>query len=165
MPRYIDADKAKEKFIPINPICRSVRQTIDEIPTEYVVPRSEVERLITLNSQLEAKLFEERKAKVDWISVEERLPEKSGEYLTWHNGYFGVIEYNADLHGWNIMHHADRSTEIKSVTHWMPLPEPPEKREPDCRDCRYFVGCECFSGTPCCDLSKAENRKDDEKDG
>ena len=30
-----------------------------------VVPKSEVERLITLNSQLEAKVFDERKAKAD----------------------------------------------------------------------------------------------------
>lgn len=64
--------------------------------------------------------------KIDWISVDDGLPEKSGEYLTWHNGYFGLINYNAELHGWNIMHHDDRSTEIKSVTHWMPLPEAPK---------------------------------------
>jgi hypothetical protein len=32
-------------------------------------------------------------------------------------------------------------------------------REPDCRDCKYFVGCECFSGTPCCDLTLPENRR------
>lgn len=31
---------------------------------------------------------------------------------------------------------------------------PTEKpREPDCRDCKYFVGCECFSGIPCTDLT------------
>lgn len=28
----------------------------------------------------------------------------------------------------------------------------------DCRDCKYFVGCECF-GEPCCDLSLPENRR------
>jgi hypothetical protein len=61
-----------------------------------------------------------------WISVDDGLPEKSGEYLTWHNGYFGLLNYSAELNGWNIMHHDDRSTEIKSVTHWMPLPDAPK---------------------------------------
>lgn len=27
--------------------------------------------------------------------------------------------------------------------------EPQEKPLKDCRDCRYFVGCECFSGKMC----------------
>jgi hypothetical protein len=37
MSRYIDADKAKEKFSDALPIGRSIRQTIDEIPIEDVV--------------------------------------------------------------------------------------------------------------------------------
>jgi hypothetical protein len=65
----------------------------------------------------------------EWISVEDRLPEDTGTYLTWHNaGYYGQHEYNAKLHGWNVISHDDRSTEIKTVTHWMPLPEPPKMK-------------------------------------
>ena len=59
-----------------------------------------------------------------WISVTERLPEVSGEYLTWHEtGYYGVLSFNAELQGWNVLANKDRSTEIRTVTHWMPLPE------------------------------------------
>lgn len=64
-----------------------------------------------------------------WISVEDRLPEDTGTYLTWHRaGYYGQHEYNAKLHGWNVIWYGDRSTEIKTVTHWMPLPEPPKMK-------------------------------------
>ena len=149
MARYIDADA----------LYRDTERRIKEANSHRMAVVDD-EFLDLINDAF----TEDVAPKIEWISVDDKLPEKSGEYLTWHNGSFHLIEYNADLHGWNISHHADRSTEIKSVTHWTPLPEPPEKREPDCRDCRYFVGCECFSGTPCCDLSKAENRKD-EKDG
>lgn len=30
-------------------------------------------------------------------------------------------------------------------------------KEKDCRDCRYFVGCECFSGMPCDQFEKTED--------
>ena len=62
----------------------------------------------------------------EWISVEERLPDKSGQYLTWHGVYYGLHEYSVEKQGWNITYCEDRSTEIKTVTHWMPLPDPQE---------------------------------------
>lgn len=62
----------------------------------------------------------------DWISVDERLPDKSGQYLTWHGFYCGLHDYSVEKQGWNITYCEDRSTEIKTVTHWMPFPEPPK---------------------------------------
>lgn len=65
-----------------------------------------------------------------WISVRERLPEESGEYLTWHrNKYYGFLEYNAELQGWNVTDVGDRTTEITSVTHWMPIPKGATEQE------------------------------------
>jgi hypothetical protein len=29
-------------------------------------------------------------------------------------------------------------------------------RKKDCRDCKYFVGCECFSGMTCRDFTEVE---------
>jgi hypothetical protein len=64
-----------------------------------------------------------------WISVDERLPEESGTYITYHDhGNCGVIYYNASIHLWNVYYHEDKQNAIRSVTHWMPLPEPPDMK-------------------------------------
>ena len=66
-----------------------------------------------------------------WISVEERLPEQNGIYLA-HvvhryckiDSYWRVcIEYFGIEGTW------DSLADIYEVTHWMPLPEPPEVSE------------------------------------
>jgi len=51
-----------------------------------------------------------------WISVEEQLPETRDPVLTlWVSGMQSVKQYD-EQHGWNTG---------AQVTHWMPLPEPP----------------------------------------
>lgn len=64
-----------------------------------------------------------------WIAVEERLPEQDQAVLVWdidssHSDFVDIGYYDpesAPETGW-------RSDEYmnKSVTHWMPLPLPPE---------------------------------------
>jgi len=59
-----------------------------------------------------------------WISVEERLPEKSGHYLAVINGETGEASYfGHESHSW-----LDPVEELEDwtrfVSHWMPLPEP-----------------------------------------
>lgn len=55
-----------------------------------------------------------------WVSVEERLPENDGRYLVCNQPYKAqwvmIQEYWRDS-GWS----------GSSVTHWMPLPEPPKE--------------------------------------
>lgn len=72
-----------------------------------------------------------------WVSVKDRLPEKDGEYLvyidwrycqlasfttnkpkefTFINAGYGWYDYDSDYGFY----------EVRRVTHWMPLPEPPE---------------------------------------
>jgi hypothetical protein len=67
--------------------------------------------------------------KQEWISVEERLPEEDGEYLTWNGLIYYLITFNASLRLWNVGESGDISTAIRDVTHWMPLPEPPKGGE------------------------------------
>lgn len=61
-----------------------------------------------------------------WIDVNDRLPDKSGYYLVVTTGFYKsdrahIEKYsiNENLHWYG----------LRDVTHWMPLPEPPEKSE------------------------------------
>ena len=61
-----------------------------------------------------------------WISVKERLPEDIRDVLVFHKlsrcGYCDRAWYDSDAKKW----HSALSMNMK-VTHWMPLPEPPEE--------------------------------------
>ena len=68
--------------------------------------------------------------KQEWISVEERLPEENGQYLTCvcvsHPAFenlttIDVVSYGKS-HGFYLYN------ETENVTHWMPLPEPPKMK-------------------------------------
>lgn len=55
-----------------------------------------------------------------WISVKDRLPEKMpDEYLVVNNGAVGLAIYHDGL--WI------SPSRSANITHWMPLPEPPEE--------------------------------------
>lgn len=57
----------------------------------------------------------------EWISVEERLPERNGRYLTHcniENQSLVCVLYYCKIGGFN----------EGTVTHWMPLPEPPKMK-------------------------------------
>jgi hypothetical protein len=75
-----------------------------------------MEALDTENKQLRAEV-ERLKEAQRWISVQEQLPETRDPVLTlWVSGMQSVKQYD-EQHGWNTG---------AQVTHWMPLPEPPE---------------------------------------
>lgn len=55
----------------------------------------------------------------EWISVDDKLPDASGNYLTF-NGYdMKVNQWNKN--GWLLIY------EGMMITHWMRLPERPKK--------------------------------------
>lgn len=76
-----------------------------------------------------------------WISVQDRLPEKDGEYLVFirspYAGYSKIAGFSTDKtathtfldagYGWSNYDSDYGYYECKDVTHWMPLPEPPEE--------------------------------------
>jgi hypothetical protein len=63
---------------------------------------------------------------IEWISVEDRMPEEGVH--NWVLGYtpyaFYVCAYVKIKGSWH-----DREFQLINITHWMPLPEPPEKEE------------------------------------
>ena len=84
----------------------------------------EIEKLKTKNDDLTVELAELRE-RTRWIPVSERLPKRDGFYLVLENvnqvaGYYHWCKQ----FGWNT---DGGRINIQSVTHWMPLPEPPEE--------------------------------------
>ena len=79
----------------------------------------------------------------EWISVDDRLPEKDGAYLVTTNSFgdrqsvklrwFAKDGENVDAYDlagqkdvWYLYDIECGYVSIKTVTHWMPLPEPPK---------------------------------------
>ena len=58
-----------------------------------------------------------------WIPVSERLPNDGEFVLTYKNGQFEVQEYEKRRNGWIS---GGWFWSLCTVTHWMPMPEPPE---------------------------------------
>ena len=63
---------------------------------------------------------------MEWISVKDRLPEKSGDYLAFtEKGIFIVLSYSEMHRAFNAYDWCENITPIR-CTHWMPLPDAPE---------------------------------------
>ena len=66
-----------------------------------------------------------------WISVEERLPEESGRYIVLRkSGDCLDCCYEKERDSWGVLIDMGEAGALwvayNGVTHWMPLPEPPE---------------------------------------
>ena len=55
-----------------------------------------------------------------WISVKERLPDADGDYLVWNDYHKAIVG-----HYWSMGRYF--ISKAVTVTHWMPLPEPPKE--------------------------------------
>ena len=64
-------------------------------------------------------------AEMNWISVEDKLPENKGipftRYLVIHPN-----RIDSELVWIGIQYWVDDKWDMEGITHWMPLPEPPE---------------------------------------
>lgn len=69
---------------------------------------------------------------MEWISVEDRLPEEKHEviiYYTWltnQNSYIGIAFVDSSLNKW-FSDDGKTTFKMKEVTHWMPLPNQPKE--------------------------------------
>ena len=78
-------------------------------------------------SALRAQQEQESKPLNGWISVKDRLPEDQVEVLVLTRSKKGMR--NVDKGYWSIDHFVHRG--CAQVTHWMPLPELPEREKTD----------------------------------
>lgn len=67
----------------------------------------------------------------EWISVEERLPEGHMQVLMW-SARWKIAEAGSyyNKHFWVYTEIGDGYI-ADNITHWMPLPEPPDRRPPE----------------------------------
>ncbi|WP_366998113.1 DUF551 domain-containing protein [Pseudomonas aeruginosa] len=65
----------------------------------------------------------------DWMRVEDRMPTPNKTVLAYRKGKkcshgpFFAVAKNREHHPWQYL---DGSTCYMNITHWMPLPEPPQ---------------------------------------
>lgn len=125
----------KKRLTDVNPIIRNLtamKSMYDAIALDGMIKA--LEEAPTVYA---AELLREQ-----WISVEERLPDKEGKYLvTVYDGITPDVLYFYKRYPYcNRGIRTDRPVwcdcddygdfEEDSVTHWMPLPEPPEVDKP-----------------------------------
>ena len=68
----------------------------------------------------------------DWISVKDRLPEVFDEVIVYFNGFISIAWRETEkrkngIVGWHLDSQMSYPESLVNVTHWMPLPEPPNK--------------------------------------
>lgn len=63
-----------------------------------------------------------RDAYCGWISVKDRLPKPRTEVLAFRKGIIYIVWYDKGIGEWR----SDEWGCFNDVTHWMPLPKPPE---------------------------------------
>ena len=104
--------------------CAIMREAADRIANQstYIAAlQQEIEKLRGQNEQL----LERR-----WIPVEERLPEDRSDVLVvayWHERWGAYMGWCApERAAWSVHVGIGDRSDI-AVTHWMPLPEPPEE--------------------------------------
>ncbi len=75
-----------------------------------------------LDDYIADELYNAGYRKQEWISVDDRLPEKEGQYLV----YTGLCGIKVCIFRTSII--TDRLSFEYNCTHWMPLPEPPKMK-------------------------------------
>ena len=67
---------------------------------------------------------------MEWISVNDRLPDKYMFVLVWSERTITpVVGFYSEVLGWTLLHRQMSYRENLGITHWMPLPEPPESED------------------------------------
>lgn len=117
-----------------------LRDAIEKWKKAYGTLREKHSALLEQNGKLRdaaadvTRLAAEAAVERDWISVEDRLPEDDGDVLAIVSGYptpnitledVLVVAAFCKGEGWYIEEYRDWDNPI--ITHWMPLPEPPEE--------------------------------------
>jgi hypothetical protein len=80
-------------------------------------------------SELDNAVAALKQALPQWVSIEDRLPEEDGEYLVYVKWLNSLAEWVLEQMLWNFEDGKWGEDEDVIITHWMPLPPPPESEE------------------------------------
>ena len=111
--RMIDADELKNQI-------RHMPRTINPDLVQYSLVQAIIADMPTLTPPNE------------WVSVEERLPPLRKNVLVcayWHEHWGVYMGWNSG-HGWTVSCGIGQRSDVQ-VSHWMPLPAPPDRRPPE----------------------------------
>lgn len=90
---------------------------------DIAVDKDELIRALRYDREQYEKGFRDGAASVQWwIPVTERLPEDGVRVLTSHDD--GIVRLGMNKGGFGAV--VNRQHRFAEVTHWMPLPEPPD---------------------------------------
>ena len=67
----------------------------------------------------------------EWVSVEERLPASGQNVIATNGSDVGEAWYASLSRSWYRYNGLEWNRICREVTHWMPLPEPPDSRLPE----------------------------------
>lgn len=98
----------------------------EDILQEYTNCYSEVDKEV-----LAKMIYNAGYRKQEWISVEDRLPDKWQEVLAYRGDFNGDMMNTYKYLGsgnWQDDYGYRVSAEYEGITHWMPLPEPPKMK-------------------------------------
>ena len=103
----------------------TLRRVVAEAPIEYVRIRAaeKIDELLDSVETLDNLTDMLMECVPQWISVNERLPEDSKQKIVFHSRGVSFAYYSRT--GW--FSSIGKSHYLQTVTHWMPLPNPPEK--------------------------------------
>ena len=109
-----------------------VREKLVEILRKPIFPRE----LVDPTEAVADYLLDNGVTVQEWISVDDKLPEKSGYYLVFaDNGGREVLSYSKKYQAFNAFDDAYSEEYVIPVTHWTPMPNPPKGEERKDGDC------------------------------
>lgn len=93
----------------------------------------------------------------NWISVEDRLPRCFERVLATDGAFVGEAYLTSAHSRYRHTGYPWRAMSGKTVTHWMPLPEPPRENERTCKTCQHQDMESTDADCPCWNCKGADN--------
>jgi len=64
---------------------------------------------------------------MNWIKTSEQAPTEENQYLAVRRGYIEILTFNKFYNNWDDADGDDFECDFEKVSHWMPLPNLPQK--------------------------------------